>query len=77
MSTGIVICSVCSREVHQDGPREWHGKSDPNGTATWRHCEDKTPVCSGAAIAYPESTAQIVGRWCGCDEMAAGYGHGV
>lgn len=60
MSTGITVCSVCKREAHQDGPREW-------GTVTWRHCEDKTRLCAGAAVAYAPSESAIVGRWCGED----------
>lgn len=64
MSSGIVICSKCKREVHQDGPRV------PSGSftvATWRHCEDKTPRCAGATSDYPRSVADIVGKWCGAD----------
>lgn len=60
MSTGIVMCSVCRREVHQDGPRV-------NDRATWLHCEDKTPICEGAAVAYPLSPSEMVGRVCGVD----------
>ena len=56
MSWGLVICSKCKREVHQDGP----GK-------TWRHCEDKTPRCEGASSDYPTSQAEIVGRACYMD----------
>lgn len=56
MSYGIVICSVCKSEVHQDG--ENHG---------WRHCEDKTPRCEGGSSGYPQSLSEIVGKWCGRD----------
>ena len=37
MSYGIVICSKCKREVHQDGSEH-----------SWRHCEDKTAICQNA-----------------------------
>jgi hypothetical protein len=60
MSTGVVVCSVCRREVHQDGP---HAAS---GVSTWRHCEDKTPRCDGASSAYPKA-GEPVGKWCGID----------
>lgn len=58
MSYGLVICSECKREVHQDGPNN-----------TWRHCEDKTPRCLNAMSVYPESTASIKGKFCGCDDF--------
>jgi hypothetical protein len=67
MSSGLVICNNCRREVHQDG--------DPNQAYGWRHCNDKTPACGfadGAAlgsnfIRYPTSTSEIVGPYCGRD----------
>lgn len=62
MSTGLVICSVCKREVHQDAPFK---QGEPRG---WRHCEDKTPRCAGATSDYPLSAAEIRGRWCGSDD---------
>jgi len=61
MSTGLVICSKCRREVHQDGPKE-HEKG-------WRHCEDKSSRCAGAQSDYPVSRTEIVGRWCGQDDV--------
>lgn len=67
MSTGLVICSLCRREVHQDGPREWHGKPDPNGTATWTHCDDHTRRCEGATSTYPRTRSEIVGPVCAAD----------
>ena len=59
MSYGIVVCSICKREMHQDGDNH-----------TWRHCEDKTPRCVGAYLIYPRpyDLKNIVGKWCGCDE---------
>lgn len=58
MSCGLVICSECRREVHQDGPDQ-----------TWRHCQDKTPRCDGAVSRYPSSRAEIVGPFCGADDL--------
>lgn len=55
MSSGMVICSECLREVHQDGPNH-----------TWTHCEDKTPRCEGAMSVYP-LMGHIKGKWCGRD----------
>ena len=57
MSYGIVICSSCLREVHQDGPNH-----------TWTHCEDKTPRCDDAASCYALMN-HIKGKWCGRDEQ--------
>jgi hypothetical protein len=59
MSTGIVICSTCHREVHQDGDRDLR-----NG---WLHCENGLPICIGASAVYPDSVGDIAGRWCGRD----------
>ena len=58
MSFGIVYCSKCKMEVHQDGPNQ-----------TWRHCEDKSPQCDGAVAAYPNNTNEIIGKWCGRDDV--------
>lgn len=57
MSTGIVVCSLCRREVHQDGPHH-----------TWTHCDDKSPRCVGAVSSYPSDKSEIVGPYCGVDE---------
>lgn len=73
MSAGLVICSNCSREVHQDGPRQHNAMrcKCPHDTgwcpAGWRHCEDKTPRCEGASSAYPKQKDYIVGGYCGAD----------
>ncbi len=61
MSYGIVICSICFREVHQIGPQNSIEKG-------WRHCEDKTPRCKGAQSVYPKDKSQIKGKWCGMDD---------
>ncbi len=58
MSYGLVICSVCKREVHQTSP----------GSNGWTHCEDSTPRCPGAVSAYPASDEEIVGKYCGRDD---------
>lgn len=62
MSTGIVFCSACRREVHQ------HGRG-----GTWLHCEDRSPICPSTptdtvAPQYPNRLDDIVGRWCGRDD---------
>lgn len=62
MSTGLVVCSICHREIHQDGPDH-----------SWRHCEDKTPRCEGASIEYPKTRGEIVGSWCGADDISLTY----
>lgn len=59
MSTGMVICSVCKREVHQDGP-----KSVSRG---WPHCEDGTAMCDGATADYPRHAEDVRGAYCGAD----------
>lgn len=72
MSYGLVICGACKREVHQDGPSELVPHTFGNGSSevtTWRHCEDKTPRCAGASSKYPESTVEIVGPFCGRDDV--------
>lgn len=61
MSWGTVICEVCKRQVHQDGPK------DSNGRTTWTHCEDKTARCPGATSIFPASVDEIRGKYCGCD----------
>lgn len=73
MSSGIVICSICRREAHQDGPRKHTDgcRCASNDTgycrAGWTHCEDKTPTCDGAEIVYPPTIDRIRGRYCGMD----------
>lgn len=54
MSTGLVICSTCKREVHQ-------------GAGFWYHCEDRSPRCELASSVYPKSLDEIVGKYCGMD----------
>lgn len=68
MSTGLVICSACRREVHQDG-----GRPAPDQPAGWRHCEDQSPRCEGATSRYPENAGEIVGLYCGADDDAGRF----
>jgi hypothetical protein len=56
MSYGIVICTICRREVHQN----------PN-SREWYHCEDQTSRCVGANCIAPDEPSDIAGRWCGRD----------
>ena len=68
MSTGLVICSVCHKEVHQDGPRD---KATGNGT--WRHCSrfhSWTPICDKGKAIYPDTREQIRGLFCQADGLA-------
>jgi len=71
MSSGLVICSVCKREVHQDGPASTHTTitGAPYTLHGWQHCEDKTPRCDGASSIWPMDRFEIVGKFCGRDEM--------
>jgi len=62
MSSGLVICSACGREVHQTGPREIR-----NG---WRHCRysgEQTPICAGASADYPRRNEDVKGWACQAD----------
>lgn len=65
MSYGLAICSMCRHEVHQDGPRV-------NDRATWRHCEDKSPLCIGAEARYPDKLVSLLGKACRADEITPG-----
>lgn len=68
MSTGLVICSVCGKEVHQDGMRD-----AATGKTEWRHCSrfhGWTPLCDGATVMYPHARIQIVGLFCQADGLA-------
>lgn len=62
MGTGLVICSRCQREIHQDGDRDLR-----NG---WQHCEDGTPICEDSGTRYPSTRSEIRGRYCGADGPA-------
>lgn len=61
MSQGIVGCSLCGRELHQDGDKE-----PPHGRRSWRHCEDKTPICPKAIAIYVHGD-KLRGKYCGKD----------
>lgn len=73
MSTGLVVCSECKREVHQNGPRN-HGARCRCPTdagwcpSTWLHCDDQTPRCAGASAVFPAQRNEIVGAYCGLDD---------
>lgn len=69
MSTGLVVCSVCNREVHQDGPPKYPDKPAGFREPTWTHCEDKTPMCDEAKGVYPYNKNIIVGPYCGRDDF--------
>lgn len=60
MSTGLVICSGCHREVHQGATR--------SDGARWYHCEDRSAMCRGATAIYPRTRQDIKGNYCGADE---------
>jgi DNA-directed RNA polymerase subunit RPC12/RpoP len=62
VSYGLAICSVCSREVHADSE------------GGWTHCVDRTPICDAATVALPQSTTEIVGKWCGRDDFDRVHG---
>jgi hypothetical protein len=57
MSAGIVVCSICYHEVHQN-------------SGGWFHCDSNTPICNGAIPVYPRSTEDIQGKWCGRDDFS-------
>ena len=76
MSTGMVICSRCQREVHQDG--------DHRIRKGWRHCNgaspiyrlrenrralasELTPICDGGSPVYPMSVEDVRGAYCCAD----------
>lgn len=58
MSRGVVVCSICRREIHQTGTplNEW----------AWTHCEDGTPQCKHGERDYA-APGEPQGRWCGRD----------
>uniref|UniRef100_A0A6M3LE14 Uncharacterized protein n=1 Tax=viral metagenome TaxID=1070528 RepID=A0A6M3LE14_9ZZZZ len=66
MSTGIIICSKCKREMHQEGQKDVWGKF------IWTHCEDKTPRCSEGEAVWPENECEIAGKFCGKDRGERG-----
>lgn len=71
MSMGIVVCSRCDREVHQDGPKitvEAHGYKQQ--VSTWQHCEDRTAMCKNATPDYARER-KIIGVMCGMDGAAS------
>jgi hypothetical protein len=61
MSWGIVACSKCRREMHQNGPVV-------DDVATWLHCEDQSPACEGGRFC-PEYEDEVRGKFCQIDGM--------
>lgn len=61
MSYGLVICSQCKHEVHQSGNRNL-----ANG---WQHCDDRSTICESGLAVYPKSKDEIVGPYCGIDDI--------
>lgn len=71
MSSGLVVCSACKREVHQ----KRIDKLPPPGTErtgekelVWYHCEGETIICEHATAVAPASLADVVGNYCGADD---------
>jgi hypothetical protein len=54
MSYGVLMCSKCKREIHQDGPNR-----------SWQHCPDKTPICQDADKVYVDGNG--IGVFCNRD----------
>lgn len=66
MSCGLVICSICKRELNQGG-----SKTVEKG---WRHNDDNLPRCEGAEARYPDPTEPSdLGRF-RCEEWVEGLG---
>jgi len=67
MSSGLVVCSKCKREVHQGDAKLF----PPKG---WYHCigtrwDADTPICEGAKAIWPPSQREINGPFCGVDNI--------
>ena len=68
VSWGVVACSTCRREVHQNGPEEKPDAPAGFRRSTWLHCEDQTPRCEGASSDYLQNLKGApVGRFCNID----------
>jgi len=59
MSQGIVVCSICRREIHQSG-------TEQNPKWGWVHCEYGTDQCKGGERDYAQP-GEPKGKWCGVD----------
>lgn len=55
MSIGIVICSMCFRELHQGSDYKWY------------HCEDGSRECEEGMHEYARELKRIKGKFCGAD----------
>lgn len=65
MSSGVVMCSKCKKEVHQNGLK------DVNNCTAWTHCSGTwlkpgTPICEGAKVVFA-ALGELKGDWCGAD----------
>jgi hypothetical protein len=61
MSFGLVVCSVCKREVHQD--------RDNDKNLYWYHCDTKSRICHEGYPDYPRRKDDIKGDFCGRDDL--------
>jgi len=61
VSYGLVICSACKREAHQSVSED--------GDLSWVHCADKTPLCADGAAIQADSADELVGPYCGRDDL--------
>lgn len=61
MSCGIVVCSLCRREIHQTGTPQ-------NPQWEWTHCDDGTPQCPHGERDWARA-GEPKGKWCGRDDM--------
>lgn len=68
MSAGLVVCSACRREVHQNGPYKYPEKPPGFRESTWQHCEDQTPICIGASAPYADRH-EVKGKACFADDF--------
>ena len=62
MSTGLVICSACGREVHQNGPSDIR--------KGWRHCRfsgEQSSLCTHGEVVYPRFAEDVKGWACQMD----------
>ncbi len=64
MSYGLVICSFCKREVHQDGT-----KDATTGRHAWKHCNTGSWICHDAKAIHPQSRDEIMAEFCGADDF--------
>lgn len=56
MSYGYVVCSICKREVGQEGGGKW--KPGPQPPRRWFHRIDGSDLCEGGRVEYGEQQPQ-------------------